>query len=29
VLLPDVDGVEPARPVCARTVLHGETIFEG
>jgi predicted amidohydrolase YtcJ len=29
VLLPDVDGVEPARPVCRRTVLDGETIFEG
>jgi predicted amidohydrolase YtcJ len=29
VLLPDVDGVAPARPVCRRTVLHGETIFEG
>ncbi|GIF16040.1 amidohydrolase [Actinoplanes teichomyceticus] len=27
-LLPDVDGVTPARPVCRRTVLHGETIFE-
>jgi predicted amidohydrolase YtcJ len=28
-LLPDVDGVVPARPVCRRTVLAGETIFEG
>ena len=28
VLLPEVDGVAPARPVCRRTVLHGETIFE-
>jgi predicted amidohydrolase YtcJ len=28
-LLPDADGVVPARPVCRRTVLHGETIFEG
>jgi predicted amidohydrolase YtcJ len=28
-LLPDVDGVVPQRPVCRRTVLHGETIFEG
>jgi predicted amidohydrolase YtcJ len=28
VLLPDLDGVPPARPVCRRTVLHGETIFE-
>jgi predicted amidohydrolase YtcJ len=27
-LLPDVDGVPPARPVCRRTVLHGETIYE-
>jgi predicted amidohydrolase YtcJ len=27
-LLPDVDGVVPARPVCRRTVLHGETIYE-
>ena len=27
-LLPDVDGVVPDRPVCRRTVLHGETIFE-
>jgi len=28
VLLPDSDGVVPARPVCRRTVLHGQTIFE-
>ncbi|MEU8610371.1 amidohydrolase family protein [Actinoplanes sp. NPDC048791] len=28
VLLAGVDGVVPARPVCRRTVLHGETIFE-
>jgi predicted amidohydrolase YtcJ len=28
VLLPDGDGVVPARPVCRRTVLHGQTIFE-
>ncbi|HEY0001957.1 MAG TPA: amidohydrolase family protein [Actinoplanes sp.] len=28
VLLPDVDGAVPARPVCRRTVRHGETIFE-
>ncbi|GGN06447.1 hypothetical protein FHR83_002296 [Actinoplanes campanulatus] len=27
-LLPDVDGAEPARPLCRRTVLHGDTIFE-
>jgi predicted amidohydrolase YtcJ len=27
-LLPDIDGVVPARPVCRRTVLHGDTIFE-
>ncbi|GIE35817.1 amidohydrolase [Actinoplanes italicus] len=27
-VLPDVDGVEPVRPVCVRTVLHGDTIFE-
>ncbi|MEU4564416.1 amidohydrolase family protein [Actinoplanes sp. NPDC023936] len=27
-LLPDADGVAPQRPVCRRTVLHGETIFE-
>jgi predicted amidohydrolase YtcJ len=29
VLLPDLDGAVPPRPVCRRTVLHGETIFEG
>jgi hypothetical protein len=28
VLLPDGDGVVPPRPVCRRTVLHGQTIFE-
>lgn len=28
VLLPELDGPPPARPVCRRTVLHGETIFE-
>ncbi|WP_305783357.1 amidohydrolase [Symbioplanes lichenis] len=28
-LLADVDGVVPQRPVCRRTVLDGETIFEG
>jgi predicted amidohydrolase YtcJ len=28
VLLAGVDGEVPARPVCRRTVLHGETIFE-
>jgi hypothetical protein len=28
-LLPDADGEVPARPVCRRTVLHGNTIFEG
>ena len=28
-LLPDGDGAVPPRPVCRRTVLHGETIFEG
>jgi predicted amidohydrolase YtcJ len=28
-LLPDADGAAPARPVCRRTVVHGETIFEG
>ncbi|MGK5681579.1 amidohydrolase [Actinoplanes sp. URMC 104] len=28
-LLPDVDGEAPARPVCRRTTLHGETIYEG
>jgi predicted amidohydrolase YtcJ len=27
-LLPDIDGTTPARPVCRRTVLHGDTIFE-
>jgi predicted amidohydrolase YtcJ len=27
-LLAGVDGVVPRRPVCRRTVLHGETIFE-
>ena len=27
-LLPDVDGVAPRRPVCRRTVLDGETIYE-
>ncbi|AEV83699.1 amidohydrolase [Actinoplanes sp. SE50] len=27
-LLPDVDGAVPARPVCRRTVLHGDTIHE-
>jgi predicted amidohydrolase YtcJ len=27
-LLPDVDGVVPARPLCGRTVLDGITIFE-
>jgi len=27
-LLPGPDGAVPARPVCRRTVLHGETIFE-
>ncbi|BCJ46888.1 amidohydrolase [Actinoplanes ianthinogenes] len=27
-LLPDIDGVTPERPVCRRTVLHGETIYE-
>jgi predicted amidohydrolase YtcJ len=29
VLLPQGDGPAPVRPVCRRTVLHGETIFEG
>jgi predicted amidohydrolase YtcJ len=29
VLLPDLDGAPPERPVCRRTVLHGQTIFEG
>jgi predicted amidohydrolase YtcJ len=28
VLLAGVDGEVPKRPVCRRTVLHGETIFE-
>jgi predicted amidohydrolase YtcJ len=28
VLLAGADGAVPARPVCRRTVLHGETIFE-
>lgn len=27
-LLPDADGAVPPRPVCRRTVLDGETIFE-
>ena len=27
-LLPDLEGVVPARPVCRRTALHGETIYE-
>ncbi|GAA2704389.1 amidohydrolase [Actinoplanes palleronii] len=27
-LLPDIDGVVPPRPVCRRTVLHGDTIYE-
>jgi hypothetical protein len=27
-LLPDADGEVPARPVCRRTVLHGQTIYE-
>ncbi|MEV6303515.1 amidohydrolase family protein [Actinoplanes sp. NPDC051861] len=27
-LLPDIEGTVPERPVCRRTVLHGETIFE-
>jgi predicted amidohydrolase YtcJ len=27
-LLPDADGVVPERPICRRTVLAGETIFE-
>ncbi|GAA2633181.1 amidohydrolase [Paractinoplanes durhamensis] len=27
-LLADLDGVVPARPVCRRTVVSGETIFE-
>jgi predicted amidohydrolase YtcJ len=28
-LLPDLDGAAPERPICRRTVLDGETIFEG
>lgn len=28
-LLPDADGEVPPRPVCRRTVLAGETIYEG
>ena len=28
VLLPDAEGATPDRPVCRRTVLDGETIFE-
>jgi predicted amidohydrolase YtcJ len=28
-LLPDADGAAPERPICRRTVLAGETIFEG
>jgi predicted amidohydrolase YtcJ len=27
-LLPDVDGAVPPRPLCRRTVLHGQTIYE-
>ncbi|MBL7257756.1 amidohydrolase family protein [Actinoplanes sp. LDG1-01] len=27
-LLPDVDGAAPERPICRRTVGHGETIYE-
>lgn len=27
-LLPDFEGVAPARPVCRRTAVHGETIYE-
>jgi predicted amidohydrolase YtcJ len=27
-LLPDVDGAVPERPICRRTVLHGETIYQ-
>jgi predicted amidohydrolase YtcJ len=29
VLLPDLDEAPPPRPLCRRTVLDGETIFEG
>jgi predicted amidohydrolase YtcJ len=29
VLLQDAEGVVPERPVCRRTVLHGETIYAG
>jgi predicted amidohydrolase YtcJ len=29
VLLPELDAPAPARPVCRRTVLDGQTIFEG
>jgi predicted amidohydrolase YtcJ len=28
VLLPGPDGAVPARPICRRTVLHGETIYQ-
>ncbi|WP_030435649.1 amidohydrolase [Actinoplanes subtropicus] len=28
-LLPDVDGMTPERPVCRRTVLAGQTIYDG
>ncbi|WP_127500824.1 amidohydrolase [Actinoplanes solisilvae] len=27
-LLPDFEGAAPARPVCRRTTVHGETIYE-
>ena len=27
-LLPDFEGAAPARPVCRRTAVHGETIYE-
>nr|WP_250037874.1 amidohydrolase family protein [Actinoplanes maris] len=27
-LLPELDGAQPQRPVCRRTTLHGETIHE-
>ncbi|WP_230858842.1 amidohydrolase [Actinoplanes aureus] len=27
-LLPDIEGAVPERPICRRTVLHGDTIFE-